>query len=240
MNIPCAKCGAKNELGRVFCASCGQKLDLSQRTAAHDIEQDFGPNILKRVAVFVVAGIVLALLAFGALALWPAKPIVDNVGEKRGAVRVAQLLLEAKKALAVSPAGERRSLQFTEKELNSCLERKCEGLGLNSVTVNLFPGGFVLRIEQPGIGLPFTLPGMTSSQLPITYIVRGGFVNVPPARLVIRGVRMGHLPLTGGMRSSVYKKLNEIFADFTKEQGLVTALQEVAIDDDKADLIFQK
>lgn len=240
MKIPCAKCGAQNELGRVFCTSCGQKLDLSQRTAVQDIEEDAGPGIVKHIVVAVIVVLVLTALVLAAMALWPAKPIIDNTGEKRGAARVAQLLVEAKRAVAMSGAGERRSLQLSEKEINTYLERKCEGLGFTSITVNMLPDSFVLRIEAPGLSLPFTLPGMTSGQLPITYMVRGGFVSGQPAQPVFSSVRMGHLPLIRALRSSFFAKLAAIFDDFLKEQDLVDTLQEVALDDDKVVLIFQK
>ena len=60
--INCTKCGSGNELGRVFCLSCGAKLDLSNLGSEEIVEMDQLPWIKRHYPKIIIAVVVIIVV----------------------------------------------------------------------------------------------------------------------------------------------------------------------------------
>ena len=84
--VECSACGQQNELGRVFCAGCGTKLNLDM-VVSLDRERRRGRRKSRGVSSFVIV-LLLAVAACVGLALWPQQASPVRCGQSRDALRL--------------------------------------------------------------------------------------------------------------------------------------------------------
>ena len=227
IKIQCTTCGFQNDLGRVFCAQCGQKLDLRD-TSMEDLEErrefDFGKWlrwVLSILVLTVLSGVV-------GLALWPASPVpvyTEVVGARQVPVKLGAIL----KALSYNKA---ITLDLEEGELNGFLAERAKVRHLKAFTIDLKPGAFDLYASfnwRPVTNLAF----LAKMSIPLTLSLTGGFqggVFIPE-----KG-KIGHLPLPGKTLSLSIDYFASLIPDILAEKRLIDALRTVAIEERRDDL----
>ena len=230
MKIECAQCGAPNDLGRVFCTSCGQKLDLSRHTAVKEIQDSAFVVMFRNVKRIVGPVLAIVIILMIALLIWPVAPGKITT-EPRGTQRVQQKM-QAVKALG---AGQSVAVLFTEKEINSYLETKRAKLNFRTLGVTFSPVGFAITATA-AITLPFTIPVANTNQLPYSISLGGTFTD---GRLSVQS-RVGHLPLPGPLGAYPRQCLAAAFDEYLKDQPLVAAAQNATCSDGQLEMLFKK
>lgn len=211
----CKKCGADNPLGRVFCGSCGTKLDLD-RVSSQAVGEMSRPNWFLRSWRLLVGLVVAALLGVAGLAFWPQ---TERIG-KEPAVGGAQRVLSALRPMLNLRPGQAIGRDFSEEDLNALLAERAEALKLQMVAVRVGEGYFVMRAvrKAEGIGLgDYKLQPALSYDL--TCVPRGSVVHV--TRVV-----MGRLPLPGAFRSGAVRRFHALMAT-QKEWSLFQYTTEI-------------
>lgn len=227
IKIQCSTCGFQNDLGRVFCAQCGQKLDLRD-TSMEDLEErrEFNYGKLFR---WVISVAVLALVAsLLGLALWAVKPMpvyMDAAGSRQVPIKLAAIL----RALSYNKPV---TLDFQEGELNGFLAERAKVKHLKAMAIDLKPGTFDLYASfnwSPPTNLAF----LAKIKIPISMSLKGGFqggVFIPEKGQV------GHLPLLGKSLKLSTDFFAGLLPDIVAEKRLIDALRTVAIEERQADL----
>jgi len=227
IKIQCSICGFQNDLGRVFCAQCGQKLDLRD-TSMESLEErreiDFGK--LFRWGISIVALVVVSVVV--GLALWPAEPVpvyMDAAGSRQVPIKLGAIL----KALSYNRP---MTLDFQEAELNGFLAERAKVKHLQSFTIDLHPGSFDLYAAlswTPVTNLAF----LAKIKIPLSMSLKGSFqggVFMPE-----KG-RVGHLPLPGNTLAISTGFFASLLPDILNEKRVIDALRTVAIEELRADL----
>lgn len=229
IKVECSKCGYQNELGRVFCAHCGTKMDLRAMSAGElkDRREVDVAGMVRRILTPVV---VILLLLVVALALWPDRG-PDVRFDKAGAIQVP---MKAKAVRAAISYNQSAKLDLSEGELNGFLEERGRTRKLDRLVIDLKPGVFNLYAVQSW-GPSTNVTWLAGIRMPFSMTVRGSFRS---GIMTLEGARVGHLPLPGFARGAIVRFFADIFSDITREQRLVSSLKKVAIEETKADLML--
>ena len=194
----CKKCGIDNPLGRVFCTSCGTKLDLS------DVTQEAVSEAV-RVNWFVLhwrkfaTGLVLLLLAMGVLAMIPVSGAIGESGTLGGGRRVERYLGH----LSRLDAGRAVKASFSERDINGYFEFiKARNMpDYDRVSFDVATGHVMIRLERTWFSLTlFGLDWQPKASVELTCVPSvGGFV--------VRRARVGRLTVTGPLRTRLIRRL---------------------------------
>lgn len=193
----CGKCNTQNQLGRVFCSSCGAKLDLSNM-GSEAIGAFQKKSTLARfwwIAPAVLGVIILVNLV---LALWPASRLIGAEGTRVGGRRVEQQL----QAMLQAAPGQAILQEYTEKDINGYFQFFKDGkVGFDSVRVSVQPNAVVVRTSSTLFKIPL---GKKPLAMRLTYTV-----NAVPAgnQMHLVSASIGHLPALGPLRTMVFRKL---------------------------------
>jgi hypothetical protein len=186
--IVCSKCGYDNELGRIFCHSCGAKLDLTEVKAPSQGGRIFrrtkggiGKLFSRLVSIAILAVVVVVLFLACQVptirAISTSSDDLNHSDEKRAALD--RLLVDK------SP----RSIAVTEGELNSFIQQ----LGFESGTpgtLQLVPTRLQLELGDGVVTAVFLgrihIAGSVEKQLYLSYtgvptVENGHFVFKPKA-----------------------------------------------------------
>ena len=136
MEVPCGECGAKNQLGAIFCRECGEKLDIENLKPE---EQKSNP-----IKNFKISGTLikrLLTLAFLIWVFWIGSKIVakrelppSDVTPKteKAANRLYERFFNRIRNVESQPGGTQwhliKKLQFTEKQASLILKKEIESL----------------------------------------------------------------------------------------------------------------
>jgi len=229
IRIECSKCGFQNELGRIFCAHCGVKLDLSATSVGElrsQREIDVA-GLVGRILTPILLGLLILVVA---AAVWP-DPGPTVLSDKAGAIQVP---IKAKAVRTAITYGKPTKLDLSEGELNGFLEERGKNRKIDRLVIDLKPGVFNLYAVQ--VWMPITnVTWLAGVRVPFSLGMSGSFHK---GVMAVEGAHVGHLPLPGFARSAVVKFFAELFADITREQRLVSSLKTVAIEETKADLML--
>ena len=227
IKIECSNCGFQNDLGRIFCSQCGQKLDLrdtSMESLKERREFDFGKLFQWLLSLVVLIGIATIL----SLAFWPATTVpvyMDAAGSKQVPVKIAAIL----RALSYNRA---ITLDFDEGELNGFLAERAKLNKLKAFTIDLKPGSFDLCAAltwTPVTNVAF----LAKIQIPVTISLKGGFQG---GVFLPENGRIGHLPLPGRSMKFSTDLLGSYLPDILNEKRIIDSLRTVAIDERRVDL----
>lgn len=232
IKIECGACGFANDLGRVFCTQCGQKLDM-RRTSISDLQDrrefDWG-RLLGKIVSRTVA---IAIIAVLALAFWPI-PRQDVALEKSGA---SQVLLKTRAVKTALVAKRSVSVEFTETELNSYLAERAKARNLTALTVDLQPGAFELRTWMTWHAPITNISWLVIAGIPVSCGLTGSFVD---GKLVVQRGRVGHLPLVGPTSGLAAALFGNVLNDIVDEKDVAAALTGATLDEGKIELRFGK
>ena len=130
--IPCGHCGHENDLTRVFCQNCGNRLERSEagptltKTTPVPVKQASrrqGPTLLAALRQFVRGLLSLIVLAAVLALLIQMARVPDGVpAPQTGNVAAATRFEEAVRAFSSSPF--RRTLDLKQDEVNNFLAMK--------------------------------------------------------------------------------------------------------------------
>lgn len=190
--MTCNKCGNDNPLGRVFCVSCGSKLDLSHMTSATVTEQQQVNFFVAHARDFASLLLLIPVLLI-ASAFWPSLSPIGQPGVASGTSGVTRQL----GVLTTIARGRAVSLEISEKDINGYLQySRIKKTPVSSLSVRCMPGAMVARMVKP-LMPPITL-GSIRLEPKISYEV----VCVPIGRQVgIARASIGHLRAVGPLRS---------------------------------------
>lgn len=229
IKVECSKCGYQNELGRIFCAQCGTKMDLRAMSAG-ELKDRREVDVAGLVGRILTPLVVILLLLIVALALWPDSG-PDVQFDKAGAIQVP---MKAKAVRAAISYNQSAKLDLAEGELNGFLEERGRKRNIDRLVIDLKPGVFNLYAVQAWI--PSTnVSWLAKVRVPFSLSMRGSFRS---GIMMVEGVRVGHLPLPAFARGAIVKFFADVFSDITREQRLVSSLKTVAIEETKADLML--
>ncbi|HMP73600.1 MAG TPA: zinc ribbon domain-containing protein [Kiritimatiellia bacterium] len=215
--VVCKQCGAENPLGRLFCGSCGAKLEMNEgsvRAGSGGSDRGVaGPGRLIRGVLFVC---LLALLA--ALLIPTGAPGV--AGGEQDAMALRQKLAGLRTAAV---RGEFRQAQISEAEINGYLGAVLAnqpggpgGLSVQAQEVRVALEGEKVRVWLKGRLGPASL----------TYEVIGTGAIVPGGGFVFtpRAARLGQLPAPGPLQGRVVGQVAAFFSGMSQEQALLARL----------------
>jgi hypothetical protein len=241
--LECPKCGFDNELGRIFCHQCGNKLDLDKikaptegakmrRKVAGGVRKTVRTLIELAVAAMIVGGLVLICLVPSIKAIKPTNAELVAIDTKRFDL---QQLTSGRKA---------GSIEITPGELNAYLNtlgmEKPTGSGLvfAPVTVHTEFTDHTVRIDYVG---EVRIGSSLSKQL---YLGLAGTPTAGPGGFAFQptGAWIGRLPIhpklieLTGFYLDYFAKL---FAKLDNEAKSLEKLSSITVSPDKAVLSYQ-
>ena len=227
IKIECSGCGFQNDLGRMFCGGCGQKLDMNA-TSMEDLDDRVEFDYAKLFRRLITALVLLVVFGVGGLAFWPAH-IPAVFSEPAGTVQVPAKARAVRQALSYNRAIKS---DFSEGELNGFLADRAKSRKLGALAIDLKPGSFDLYTSLVWTP-PASLKFLASVRIPISFGMRGSFRE---GIMTVDKVWVGHLPLFGPARKVVTGYFATLFRDVVGEQKVVSALRSVAIEETRVEL----
>ena len=225
MKFKCARCGSVNELNRVFCFKCGDKLDLTRNIVGH------GRSRARRFVLGLVRmGVTLLILSSVGLMLWPVEP--------RGAMGLAvdtRMMTETLRLF--HQAVQKRVVVdgvVTEAEVNGYLTKI-----LKQNSDALHSRGFRLGIRE--INVAFTRENFIVLVLAnwgpvsLSYEIRAvPSVKNERFKAIIKGARWGHLPLPGPAAGWMSRRVGGMFLRMEKELAILNSLGRFDLENGRA------
>jgi hypothetical protein len=194
----CSKCGTDNPLGRVFCGSCGARLDLTLLTTEDIHEKGRIGFFAKHKRKLIVLPLLLVLAVAGT-ALWPqTKPL--------GAAAATRAVDTQRKIDQLAAAGGTMMRTFEEAELNRYLAGRV-GPG-ESCSVDLGPNVARLRLVRSLANRKVLFLHLrVRVSFDLTLDTRAGNVRVA-------GASVGHLPLVGPLSEAALWAYRPLLKDW--------------------------
>ncbi len=242
--IVCSKCGYDNELGRIFCHSCGAKLDLTEikspsqggKSLARKAKGGSGKIISRLVTVAMLATVVVVVAL--ALQVPNIRPISTSsedlvLSDKKRAALDDLLVQKQPNAIAVS-----------EGELNSFIQT----LGFENGSAGTFevvPTKLQLELGNGVITAVFLakvhIAGSVEKQIYLRYtgvptIEDGHFVFKPT------GGALGALPLGGWflVKTGIFDHcFGKLFVNLDKEKQVLDSLSSISVTPQSVVLSYQ-
>lgn len=241
--LTCPNCGYDNELGRLFCHSCGKKLDLAQIKPPSQGGPRFRrkgaltPAKIVRRVIDVVILVVLVWVVYLLLATpeVPTPTVTEEV--IRSMDRKQQALQEA------AFGSKQRTITVTEAELNAYLATlkhgKADGTGLkfipDKLLVDLEPGRVMVVVQGKlqitstvGKELVFRCTGVPAIENGFKFNRTGGWIGKLPVHPKL-------LDLTGLFD----RYFGTLFSQLRHEKELLDRAQRLVIEKDAATIQYE-
>lgn len=226
----CTECGKDNQLGRVFCASCGAKLDLSGMTSDAIIETQSSGGVVKRHWAKVVVLVVLLIVAIMGLALWPNTAVLGAKGTRNDGRRANTGI----RALSKVRRGQKLARKFREKEINGYLSEIKASRWKIRTSVELHSGYVKVRIVKPLFSKGLNLKGKVFNPK-VSYDFACLAIS---GKLVVKKATMGHLPL--GPLGFVAASAGAAIVADKDLAALQASLTDIKITEEGAELFAKK
>lgn len=228
--IICKKCGMDNQLGRVFCTSCGTKLDLtamsSQSISSADKESWIGENWPKLVLVPSL----IIVVAVAGLVLWPGRGVGKDKNPSSSSRRVEGQIA----SLSNLKTGQRVGPYLvSQQDLNAYLVELAKKAKVTSMTVKLSKG----LVDASMMNVVAVL-GSGTNKVPIGISFDAVFVPEGGKLKIVRG-SVGHLPLFGPLLKIAENAFIKAVAAEPKNTNLAL-IEEITVDDGKMSIIVSK
>lgn len=228
--VPCSRCGHENELGRVFCESCGLKLDLSRiRARKFRPRSGFGTFLVGTVRL--VFG--LGLLAVLGLLFWPVSPSGDEGNaasaiQARGQMQTLARGIESGQPVIeiISEAGINAYVAELLKKDPSATESSMVRLGVSRIDVDVSKKRLAVLVLANWGGIPL------SYEISGTPVVDG-----KSFRMKLWGARWGHLPLPGAAGGWLAGRVAGIFSRMADERKVLDHLSRFDLGEGKVRLV---
>lgn len=214
IKVKCVRCGAANELNRVFCSKCGGKLDLSNVSTG---ERSRSARLVSGLVRLVVSFLILAIAG---LMLWPVEPsgALGSAADVRAMTGTLQFFQQAIQNRAVVDR------VITEAQVNGYLDEvlrqnrealRSEGfrLGIREINVSFTREDFIVLV------LANWGPISLSYEIKAVPLVKSGRFEV-----VVKRARWGHLPLPEPAAAWISKRVAGMFLRMEKELAILNSL----------------
>lgn len=228
--LVCEKCGAENPLGRVFCGTCGAKLDLTHMKS-EDVADSQKASWVRQHIFKVVIGIVLIVVAMAGLGLWPQTDMIGEKGTRIGGRRVERKL----RAMQRIRKGQSLSVDFPEKDINGYFEfLKQEKLKVDSFSVSVMEEYLAARMVR-------TLGKWEVGKFEIMPKISCDVVCVPSegGGVIVSKAGIGHLPLWGPVADVVAQVVHKTVAS-QKEWAPFEHLAEIKMEEGKVSVLVKR
>jgi len=241
--LTCSKCGYDNELGRIFCHSCGAKLDLSEIKSP----SQGGAKLKKRGAgagrfVWRTIGVLILLAIVAIIYLAAQVPTPQHLGTTN-----QDLISADKKRFDLDQLAAQNRPQVitvTEAELNAFVsslgfkKSDTRGAAITPISVQLELGNgevTAIFIGRLSIGNTF------SKNVCLTYTGRpmiedGQFVFQP-----VRGL-IGSLPIPGPIMEAtgIFDQcFGKLFVNLGHERQVLNSLKSISVTSQQVDLSYE-
>ena len=241
--LTCSKCGYDNELGRIFCHSCGAKLDLSEiKSPAQG-----GAKLKKSGAgsgrlVWRAVGVVILLAIIAVIYLAAQVPSVRAISTTS-----QDLVSSDKKRFDLEQIGTRNRPQvisLTEAELNAFVSSL--GFEKNSnKSFTVTPSILQLELGNGIVTAVFvgkvSLGSAFSKKVYLSYtgrpVVEDGHFEFQPVRGAIGSLPMNAAILEQtGILDRCFEKL---FANLSRERQVLDSLKSITVTSHQVDLTYE-
>ena len=241
--LTCSKCGYENELGRIFCHSCGAKLDLSEMKAP----SQGGAKLKKKGSPGAgqfgrrIIGVVILAALIGLIYLMAQVPGVRPISTTSQDLRSAEQKRFDLDQLTTSR--QARVISFTEAEINAFIDQgfktsESKGLMMTPSDLKLELGNGVLNavfLGKLSVGSLFS-KGIYLS-LTGTPTIEGGHFEFKPVSGAI-----GSLPVHPwliehtGLLKHYFEKL---FANQNQERQVLDSLKSITVTPQEIALTYE-
>ncbi len=215
-SVKCVRCGAQNELNRLFCSRCGTRLDMRNVRS----EGSRSGGIGRFIANLFRAAVYLAVFGVMGLMLWPVQP----VGALGQAEDEQSIMLKRDAVLDALDRHVSVTEMLSEKEVNAYLAAvlarssgattsKGLQLGIREINLTFTPTCFVVFIDA-GWG-----PVRLTYEVTGTPVVGEGSFGVK-----VSAARWGHLPLPGRAAAWMSGRMSGVFSNLEEERRLLDGL----------------
>jgi len=240
-NLPCEQCGYLNEPERVYCHSCGAKLDRSLLPKGDEKKQETPESARKRISkmtnpqagwfwreVKTLFKVALYAALVAAIILIAQAPVGLPDGKKEATLRlVSSDIMEALEA--PTP----RALSFTEDEVNQYLKQMLKakegaitGVEFKRAFVNLRPGAIRMNSENSLWGYP------VFSGVDYGLEVKDGKFTA-----TVVGGNFGRLAVDPQLMRHAAVAFNGLWTSLQRERKQMDKMQSVKVEKERIDLV---
>lgn len=231
--IVCSKCGKDNELGRVFCTSCGTKLDLTHMSKQAIAQSNKESWLSSHWKNFILVPLILIVLAVVGLVLWPNTELIGGKPVSASGGKVERMIA----SLANLKAGQRIGPYIvTEQELNGYLEAVVvKKANLTSMKVKLSK-----ELVTASIVKVFAEIDSAKAKIKVPIAISCDAKCVPVGgKLKIAQASIGHMKLFGPLRKVAEVVFGKVLASAPNIVNL-NAVDEIKVDDGKVSVFVSK
>lgn len=225
LSVKCPVCAHLNPLGRLFCAKCGTRLEVTDTSVRKTSEPGEGTGAVmgRVIRLLLFLGMLIALY----LVSRPVKPMGHHGSRMDGQV------LSQKMNLLHAAVQEQRAMSqlATEAEVNGYVAELLKN------TMNRTAEG-ALRFELQDINTSFrdgrvvTVFVSSLRFFQLTYEFKGRPARVDGRFTVeVEGLRLGHLPLPRPAARWVGARMARVFSELEREKRLLDQLSVVEVQD---------
>ncbi len=228
MKVTCNHCGVKNDLGRMFCMSCGKRMQITNADVqqAVDEKKAFNPAALIKSLLF------MAVVGLVVVALVPGKPSAAGVEADRLAIRAGMAAKYGRLVLAARAKKPARE-SFDSAELNAFMKARQVPPSTNTPALNFrLEGARLIVFQEVPLGSIHTPGGPLG---PFRFSRQLACV-ASGRTLAVRGGAFGHLPLPGPLSKIVVSPIAAGFVLTPSEQSIEKQLTEILIRDGKLEI----
>jgi len=224
--IICGKCGVDNQLGRVFCTSCGAKLDLTNMSS-QSITNTNKESWMKAHGKKLGWIPVILLIALAGFVMWPCQGVIGEKGTPAGSKKVEGQLAFAASLKAGQKGGP---IVLTEQDINGYIENVMQKkANVSSMSVSLKKGLVSVRMVREFVKLG---PVPIALSCDAKCLPSGGQLQIAKASL-------GHVPLVGPLVKIAQRLLGGACASDPQLAGLAS-LEDLNVEDGKVSFIVVK
>ncbi len=241
--LTCSKCGYENELGRIFCHSCGAKLDLSEiKSPAQG-----GPRLKKRGAgtgrlVSRAIGLVILLAVAAVIYLAAQVPDVRPINTtNQDMISVDKKRFELDQLKAQN---QPRVISITEAELNAFIG----SLGFNTSGgkgATVTPNDLQLELGDGVVTAVFvgkiSIGSAFSKRVYISYTGKPVIEDSLFAFKPVRGA-VGSLPIPASIleTTGIFDRyFGKLFANLSKEKQVLDSLKSISVTPREVELSYE-
>lgn len=226
ITVHCALCGRENELGRMFCVGCGQRLQFNAPDAMSFSRQP-RPFRLGRLFRSVLLILFLLAVVLGLLVVFPPAPL-GGVTDGTGGQAAEERLQAVRSSISVGGVGA--EVEITEAALNGWLSNCLARVQDERITVRMTSGELILE-GASRFHLDGTAGRYFKTSLPLT--LRLG-AHLQAGSLSMDRVSVGLLPLPGPLGEPVRQWFAARIAPLWRELRLDSLMRAVEIQPGRA------
>lgn len=220
-DVTCGSCGHRNPMGRLYCMSCGAKLEVTEKSVSvTGAAAQRGRNVLRGLRLLITLGLLVVLVQL----MRPVQPRAE-VGSRSEANILGRKLTVLQDALMEHRA---RTELLPESEINAYLfeilqrsdpsRRSWLGLNLQTVQIRLVEGKALVLLSA----------GQGAWQITQE-------INVTPVRsdggwtCEVTAMRIGHLPLPRSLAKGLAARSGQVFGGLSREAEVLKRMNELRL-----------